>query len=135
MVHIDVVCPLRKFRTFLIYNTCQTFIPKKFLKDPNIFPERFGESGSLYVEAEQKEYISQIRDVQFVRARNVLGIIYNSKSGRTRLKWRHLEGGMGRLTGEASTNSLVNLFASGILSESFIDEVGAQHQAQQGAES
>jgi len=49
----------------------------------------------------------------------VLGIIYNSKSGRTQLKWRHLKGRVGRLSGEASPNTLVNLFASEALPESY----------------
>ncbi len=73
----------------------------------------------MYVEAEDKVTVQQIREVRFARVSNVLGIIYNSKSGRTKLKWRHLKGRMGRLSGEASTNTLVNLFASRALSESY----------------
>jgi hypothetical protein len=73
----------------------------------------------MYVEAEDKVTVQQIREIRFARVSNVLGIIYNSKSGRTKLKWRHLKGRMGRLSGEASTNTLVNLFASRALSESY----------------
>lgn len=58
-------------------------------------------------------------EIRFTRASNVLGIIYNSKSGNTQLKWRHLKGRVGRLSGEASTNTLVNLFASQALPESY----------------
>jgi len=73
----------------------------------------------MYVEAEDKETVGQMRDIRFTRVSNVLGIIYNSKSGRTQLKWRHLKGRVGRLSGEASPNTLVNLFASEALSESY----------------
>jgi len=73
----------------------------------------------MYVEAEDKVTVHQIREIRFARVSNVLGIIYNSKSGRTQLKWRHLKGRMGRLSGEASPNTLVNLFASRALPESY----------------
>jgi hypothetical protein len=73
----------------------------------------------MYVEAEDKETVHQIREIRFTRVSNVLGIIYNSKSGRTQLKWRHLKGRVGRLSGEASPNTLVNLFASEALPESY----------------
>jgi hypothetical protein len=80
----------------------------------------------MYVEAEDKETIQQMREIRFTRVSNVLGIIYNSKSGRTQLKWRHLKGRMGRLSGEASTNTLVNLFASGALPESYAIDRGSE---------
>jgi hypothetical protein len=73
----------------------------------------------MYVEAEDKETVGQIRELRFTRVSNVLGIIYNSKSGRTQLKWRHLQGRIGRLSGQASPNTLVNLFASQALPESY----------------
>jgi hypothetical protein len=73
----------------------------------------------MYVEAEDKETTGQLREIRFTRVSNVLGIIYNSKSGRTQLKWRHLKGRIGRLSGEASANTLVNLFASRALPESY----------------
>ena len=73
----------------------------------------------MYVEAEDKETVGQLREIRFARVSNVLGIIYNSKSGRTQLKWRHLKGRVGRLSGEASPNTLVNLFASRALPESY----------------
>jgi hypothetical protein len=88
-------------------------------EDETVYPERSSDKGTMYVEAEDKETIQQIREIRFTRVSNVLGVIYNSKSGRTQLKWRHLKGRMGRLNGEASTNTLVNLFASRALSESY----------------
>ena len=85
----------------------------------------------MYVEAEDKETVHQIREIRFARVSNVLGIIYNSKSGRTQLKWRHLKGRVGRLSGEASPNTLVNLFASQALPESYaIAERGSETEGE-----
>ena len=103
----------------MIMSTCQTYIPRELDDDETIYPERSSDNGTMYVEAEDKVTVQQIREIRFARVSNVLGIIYNSKSGRTKLKWRHLKGRMGRLSGEASTNTLVNLFASRALSESY----------------
>jgi len=103
----------------MIMSTCQSYIPREFDEDETIYPERSSESGTMYVEAEDKETVGQIREIRFARVSNVLGIIYNSKSGRTQIKWRHLKGRVGRLSGEASPNTLVNLFASEALPESY----------------
>ena len=119
MVAIDSVCDLESFRRFMIMSTCQSYITREFDEDETIYPERSSENGTMYVEAEDKETVGQLREIRFTRASRVLGIIYNSKSGRTRLKWRHLKGRVGRLSGEASPNTLVNLFASQALPESY----------------
>ncbi len=119
MVKIDSVCDLDRFRRFMIMSTCQSYIPLDLDEDEDVYPERPSENGTMYVEAEDKESIQQIREIRFTRVSNVLGIIYNSKSGRTQLKWRHLKGRVGRLSGEASPNTLVNLFASEALPESY----------------
>lgn len=103
----------------MIMSTCQSYIPEEFLQDETIFPERSSEMGTMYVEAEDKETLRQVREIKFTRVSEVLGIIYNSKSGNTQLKWRHIKGRVGRLSGEASPNSLVNLFASKALRESY----------------
>lgn len=136
MVKIDSVCDLGDFRRFMIMSTCQTYIPRDLDDDETIYPERSSDSGTMYVEAEDKETVQQIREIRFARVSNVLGIIYNSKSGRTQLKWRHLKGRMGRLSGEASTNTLVNLFASRALSESYAiaQETPANHETEDTSE-
>jgi hypothetical protein len=121
-MEIDAVCDLDSFRRFMIVSTCDSFIPENLREDEDVFPERATEQGTMYVEAEDKETVTQVRDIHFMRVTNVLGIIYKSKSGRTSLKWRHLKGKMGRLTGEASTNTLVNLFTSRALNESYARE-------------
>jgi len=103
----------------MIMSTCQSYIPLDLDQDETVYPERSSDKGTMYVEAEDKETMQQIREIRFTRVSNVLGIIYNSKSGRTQLKWRHLKGRIGRLSGEASPNTLVNLFASQALPESY----------------
>jgi len=117
---IDTVCDLGSFRRFMIVSTCDSFIPDDFVGDENIFPERTADQGTMYVEAEDKETLEQIRDIRFTRVSNVLGIIYNSKSGRTHLKWRQCKGELGKLTGEASTNTIVNLSTAGALDPSYV---------------
>ncbi len=69
----------------------------------------------MYVESKDKETLSQIGEIRFVRAQDVLELIYASKSGNTQLRWRKTKEGGGRLTGKASLNSLVNLVAAKIL--------------------
>ena len=61
-----------------------------------------------------------IRNVRFVRVADVLGVIYNSKSGNTRLIWRQIRGNLGKVTGEASPNSIVNLIEAGVLPKSLV---------------
>lgn len=116
---IDTLCLLPKFRQFLILSTCRSFIPFHFFSNEKVFPERTSDHGMMYVEAEDKETRSIIRGIAFVQVTEVLGIIYNSKSGKTQLKWRSFRDNLGKLTGEASSNSLVNLYASGALDESY----------------
>jgi len=116
---MDVLCNLSNFRRFMILSTCYSFIPPDLLKDEAVFPEREADKGTMYVEAEDKETLKTTNDITFVRASEVLGVIYSSRSGKTTLKWRIIRGGMGRLTGETSNNSLVNLYASEVLDKSY----------------
>jgi hypothetical protein len=122
-VQIDVRTPLERFRRFMIYNTCLSFIPKGYLRDPTIFPERSAEKGQIYLEAAAKIELAQIRDITFVKAIDVLGVIYNSKSGNTRLRWRQISGTLGRLTGIASLNSIVNLLESKVITREYVESL------------
>jgi hypothetical protein len=103
-----------------------SFIPDGYFRDPEVFPEKEGETGSIYIEAADKVSLKKIRDITFVNARDILGIIYVSKSGNTKLKWRESRGELGKLTGEASTNSLVNLFSARVLSKDYTDQLLAK---------
>jgi hypothetical protein len=116
VVQIDLTCNLEGFRRFLINSTCRSFIPESYFRDPEVFPEKAGDQGSIYIEAVDKVDLKKLQDITFINARDILGIIYTSKSGNTKLKWRQLRGRIGRISGEASGNSLGNLVMARILS-------------------
>ena len=126
MPKLETTCSLESFRRFMISSTCKSFIPHDYEPDPNIFPERPKEQGTMYVEAEDKASLNHINEITFVQVNSVLGIIYNSKSGHTQLKWRHIKGDQGHLNGEASTNTMVNLYEAGALDRSFIRQIAAR---------
>lgn len=134
MVMIDVTCYLEGFRRFLINSTCRNFVPESYMRDPEVFPEKEGDQGSIYIEAVDKVSLKKIRDITFVNARDVLGIIYTSKSGNSRLKWRQLRGDTGRMTGDASGNSLVNLAMARVITQDYIEELIAAQQGQEPVE-
>ena len=122
MVKIDAATSLENFRRFTIVSTCSSFAPESYTEDPEVFPEREESLGSIYVEAADKVTLKKIRGITFVNARNVLGIIYNSKTGNTSLKWRQLRHNSGKVTGEASSNSLVNLAQSGVITLEWVEK-------------
>ena len=123
MVEIDLTCHLEGFRRFLINSTCRSFIPESYLRDDEVFPEKEMDPGSIYIEAADKVTLKKIRDITFINAQDILGIIYTSKSGNTKLKWRQARGPIGRLTGDASNNSLVNMSMARILTPQEVEEI------------
>ncbi len=135
LLELDVTCNLERFRRFLISSTCRSFMPESYLRDPEVFPEKQGDQGSIYVEAVDKVDLKKIRDITFINARDVLGIIYTSKSGNTKLKWRELRGRIGRLSGEASTNSLVNLSMARVISPEEVESMMSNQVEQAQGES
>ena len=126
MAKLETTCSLESFRRFMITSTCRSFIPPEYESEQSVFPERSREQGTMYVEAEDKVTLSRVNDITFAQVSYVLGIIYNSKSGHTQLKWRHVKDDMGRLSGEASTNTMVNLYEAGALDRSFIRAIAAR---------
>ena len=126
MAKLETTCSLESFRRFMITSTCRSFIPPEYESEQSVFPERSREQGTMYVEAEDKVTLSRVNDITFAQVSYVLGIIYNSKSGHTQLKWRHIKDDMGRLSGEASTNTMVNLYEAGALDRSFIRAIAAR---------
>lgn len=134
MVRIEVKTTLERFRQFVILNTCRSFIPPGYLKDPSIFPERDAEEGRIYVEAASKLDLGQIRNVRFVKVAEVLGVIYRSKSGNTELIWRQVRGNIGKVSGEASPNSIVNLIEVGVLQKSMVKKMIEELSSSQGEE-
>ena len=105
----------------MIFSTCRSFMPESYLEDPEVFPEREQAPGTIYLEAADKVTLKKIREIIFVNAKDILGIIYSSKSGNTKLKWRQIRRGMGKVTGEASVNSLVNLVEAGVITREWTD--------------
>lgn len=120
MVAIDATCSLESFRKFVILSTCNSFIPESYFEDYEVFPERETTPGLIYVEAADKVTLKKIRDMTFVNAKDVLGMIYSSKSGNTNLKWRQIRRNTGKVVGEASTNTLVNLTEAGVLTQEWV---------------
>lgn len=121
LVHIESTASLENFRKFIIISTCRSFIPESYLRDYEVFPEREEGPGAIYIEAADKVTLKKIREMTFVNAREILGIIYSSKSGNTQLKWRQTRRKSGKVYGDASANALVNLVESGVLTQEWID--------------
>ena len=121
MVTISTPATLESFRRFIISSTCKSYAPRNYLEDSELFAERDDNLGAIYVEAADKVTLKKIRDITFMNARDVLGIIYNSKSGNTSLKWRQIRRNEGKVTGEASPNSLTNLAESGVLTLDWVE--------------
>ena len=121
MVKIDTPASMESFRSFIMVSTCSSFAPQSYADDTEVFPEREEDLGSIYVEAADKVTLKKIRDITFVNARDVLGIIYNSRSGNTKLKWRQIRRNNGKVTGEASSTSLVNLAQSGVITLDWVE--------------
>src|SRR5207253_11399453 len=104
---IETTCSLEAVRRFMITSTCRSVIQNDDQLDAQVIPERARDLGTMYVEAEDKVTLGRVNDISFVKVNYVLGIIYNSKSGHTELKWRHIRGDQGRLSGEADRKSVV----------------------------
>ena len=121
MVEIDAPSSLESFRRFIIASTCSSLAPRSYLEDPEVFAEREEDLGSIYVEAADKVTLKKIREITFVNAKDVLGVIYSSKSGNTSLKWRQTRKNTGKVTGEASSNSLVNLAEGGVITLEWVE--------------
>lgn len=128
MVNIDTSASLESFRKFIIVSTCKSFIPESYLRDYEVFPEREDGPGAIYIEAVDKVTLKHIREMTFVNAKDILGIIYSSKSGNTQLKWRQIRKKSGKVNGTASPNALVNLVESGVLTQEWVDDYLASAQ-------
>ncbi len=121
LVKIETTASLESFRKFIIISTCRSFIPESYLRDYEVFPEREEGPGAIYIEAADKVTLKKIREMTFVNAKEILGIIYSSKSGNTQLKWRQTRRRIGKVQGFASPNALVNLVESAVLTQEWVD--------------
>jgi len=114
MPKIEVYCTLEEMKRFLIESSAKNKFPRKYLRGTKYLFERRSEQGKIYIEADEKRDVEEIEDIVVVEVSNVLGIFYQSKSGRTKLMWRQIHKDLGKLSGVASGNTLVNLLESGI---------------------
>jgi len=135
LVNIQTAASLENFRKFIIVSTCRSFIPESYLKDYEVFPEREEGPGAIYIEAADKVTLKKIREMTFVNAKEILGIIYSSKSGNTQLKWRQTRKKSGRVQGVASANALVNLVESGVLTQEWVDSYLKSAQSKEDSKS
>ena len=133
MVHIETTSSLESFRRFIIVSTCRSFIPESYLRDLEVFPEREEGPGAIYIEAADKVTLKKVREMTFVNAKEILGIIYSSKSGNTQLKWRQTRRKSGRVQGDASANALVNLVESGVLTQEWVSNYLKSNQPKEGS--
>jgi hypothetical protein len=130
LVQIETAASLESFRKFIIVSTCRSFISESYLRDYEVFPEREEGPGAIYIEAADKVTLKKIREMTFVNAKEILGIIYSSKSGNTQLKWRQTRKRLGKVQGFASPNALVNLVESGVLTQEWVDNYLKSVQSQ-----
>jgi hypothetical protein len=131
LVHIETTASLENFRKFIIISTCRSFIPESYLRDYEVFPEREEGPGAIYIEAADKVTLKKIREMTFVNAKEILGIIYSSKSGNTQLRWRQTRKKSGKVHGNASPNALVNLVESGVITQEWVDNYIKSAQAKE----
>jgi hypothetical protein len=131
LVHIETTASLENFRKFIIISTCRSFIPESYLRDYEVFPEREEGPGAIYIEAADKVTLKKIREMTFVNAKEILGIIYSSKSGNKQLRWRQTRKKSGKVHGNASPNALVNLVESGVLTQEWVDNYIKSAQAKE----
>lgn len=135
MVRIETTASLESFRKFIIVSTCRSFIPESYLRDYEVFPEREEGPGAIYIEAADKVTLKKIREMTFVNAKEILGVIYSSKSGNTQLKWRQTRRKSGKVQGDASANALVNLVESGVLTQEWVNNYLKSTQTKEGTKS
>ncbi len=115
---ITIMISLDVFRRFLL--SIYDDIPEIYIKDTTIFLER--ESKSLiHVRAIDKCTISETPEYTIISAKGVLDIFYRSKSGRTKLHWDLVqrEDKIGKLTGTASSSTLIRLASAGIYNQKY----------------
>ena len=65
MVIIDAPSTVESFRRFVIASTCSSFAPRSYLDDPEVFPTREEDKGSIYVEAADEVTLKKIRGLDF----------------------------------------------------------------------
>ena len=99
----------------MIFITCKSFIPSNYSGETDTFPQRDTRLAEIYIEALDKIMVKKLKEITFVNARKVLGIIYSSKTGNTILKGRQLKNKTGKVIDKASSNTVANWMESRLL--------------------
>jgi len=121
VVHIETTSSLESFRKFVIFSACKSFIPSNYNRDPDMFLERDAGPGDISVETVGKLMLKKLREITFVNAKEIFGIIYSSKTGNTILKWRQLKNKNGKGIVETLPSALSNLVESGVLTKHWFE--------------
>lgn len=131
-VSVDVQTSFARFRRFVIDMTCRDRLPRKYLTDLSVVVEREpdvfkatragglevvkkGTGGQIYAIATDMVTVRAFEELSLKRVTGIVSYTYNSKSGRTNLRWEVGRNGSGRLRGRASGNSILYLVTGGIL--------------------
>ena len=99
----------------MIFITCKSFIPSNYNGEPNTYPERDTVLGGIYIEAVDKIMVKKLKEITFVNAKEVLGIIYSSNTGNTILKGKQLKNKIGKVIDKALLNTVTNWAESRVL--------------------
>jgi hypothetical protein len=105
----------------MIFITCKSFIPSNYNGETDTFPERDTRLGDIYIEAADKIMVKKLKEITFVNAKEVRGIIYSSKTGNTILKVRQLKNKTGKVIGKASPNAVANGVESRLLTRQWFE--------------
>jgi hypothetical protein len=89
VIAVQGTCGYNAFRRFL-FKAAYPKATRELVDNPRILIERdMNPAGRIYVEADGKETLFETEEgIHIVRVRYVVGIIYNSISGNTELRWR-----------------------------------------------
>lgn len=107
----------------MIFITCKSFIPSNYNGETDTFPERNTRLGEIYIEAVDKIIVKKLKEITLVNAKEVLGIIYSSKTRNTILKWRQLKNKTGKVIHKASPNAVAIGVESRLLTHSGLNIV------------
>ena len=105
----------------MIFITCKSFIPSNHNGETDTFPERDTRLGDIYIEAVDKIMVKKLKEIIFVNAKEVIGIIYSSKTGNTMLKGGQLKNKTGKVIGKASPNAVANWVESRLLTTQWFE--------------
>lgn len=113
LIHIQGDSGYNAFRRFL-FKSAYPQADRELFLNPRILIERDEKPGRIYVEADGKETLYQAEEhIRIISIRYVIGIIYQSRSGNTVLRWRDNKP-TGKVWGHVTPRSLGTLLSCSI---------------------